>query len=57
MTLKKIDRRDAIAFTLGVSAFSASTSIYAQARTVKVGTVVPLSGPWASIGQDVQSGC
>jgi branched-chain amino acid transport system substrate-binding protein len=56
MTLKKISRRDAIAYTLGVSALSASSSIYAQARTVKIGTVVPLSGPWASIGQNIKAG-
>jgi len=56
MTLKKISRRDAIGYTLGVSALSATSSLYAQARTIKIGTVVPLSGPWASIGQNIKAG-
>ncbi len=56
MSNKHITRRTALGFTVAAAtgAFTGSTS--AQARTVKIGTVVPLSGPWASIGLNIKAG-
>lgn len=53
----KVTRRTALSLAAAaVSAPYVGGAIAQAARTVKIGTVVPLSGPWASIGQNIKAG-
>ena len=56
MSDKHITRRTALGFAAvaATGTFVGSTS--AQARTIKIGTVVPLSGPWAYLGLNLKAG-
>ena len=52
-----ITRRRALAYTMAATSGAFVGSASAQAsRTVKIGTVVPLSGPFAAIGQNIRAG-
>ncbi len=49
-------RRSALTMLGGAAAALAAPAAFAQGSTVKLGTVVPLSGPFASIGNNIKSG-
>ena len=56
-SLSPVDRRAALlAIAAGATATLGSRSVFAQAATVKIGTVVPLSGPFAAIGNNIKAG-
>ncbi|MGS0755395.1 ABC transporter substrate-binding protein [Roseateles sp. GG27B] len=52
-----ITRRTALNLTMAAATGAFVTSVRAQsASTVKLGVIVPLSGPWASIGLNIKAG-
>ena len=57
MSKQQITRRTALGYTLAETTSAYVAGAQAQSSAiVKVGTVVPLSGPWASIGQNIKAG-
>lgn len=57
MIKRQINRRTAISLAAAaISAAHVGGAVAQAARTVKIGTVVPLSGPWASIGLNIKAG-
>lgn len=57
MIERPVTRRAALSLAASAVASSHAGSALAQAaRTIKIGTVVPLSGPWASIGLNIKAG-
>ena len=57
MSKQQITRRTALGYTLAATTGAYVAGARAQSSAiVKVGTVVPLSGPWASIGQNIKAG-
>ena len=57
MSKTKITRRTALSLTMAAASGAFMGSVNAQAgRTIKIGTVVPLSGPFAAIGQNIKAG-
>ena len=52
-----ISRRTALSYSIAAASSSLVGHAVAQSgATVKIGTVVPLSGPWASIGLNIKAG-
>lgn len=57
MSTNKITRRTALSLTMAAASGALVGNVGAQTpRTVKVGTVVPLSGPFAAIGLNIRAG-
>ena len=57
MSNTRFTRRTALSLTMAAASGTLIGNAGAQAgRTVKIGTVVPLSGPFASIGQNIKAG-
>lgn len=57
MSKTRITRRTALSLTVAAASGAFMGSVGAQAgRTVKIGSVVPLSGPFAAIGQNIKAG-
>ena len=56
MSNRHITRRTALGFTVAAATGVFAGAASAQARTIKIGTVVPLSGPFAAIGQNIKAG-
>ena len=57
MSTANITRRTALGFTMATASGTLIGNAGAQAsRTVKIGSVVPLSGPFAAIGQNIKAG-
>ena len=56
MSKTRITRRTALSLTLAAASGGFAYSVNAQTRTIKIGTVVPLSGPFAAIGQNIKAG-
>ena len=57
MSNTRITRRTALSLTMAAASGTLIGNVVAQAgRTVKIGTVIPLSGPFASIGQNIKAG-
>ena len=57
MTKTSINRRTALGLTAAAVYGGLSRTASAQSgATIKIGTVVPLSGPWASIGLNIKAG-
>ena len=57
MSNTRITRRTALSLTMAAASGTLIGNVGAQTgSTVKVGTVVPLSGPWASIGLNIKAG-
>ena len=57
MSQRLVTRRTALSMTAAaVTAAHVGGALAQASRTVKIGTVVPLSGPWASIGQNIKAG-
>ena len=53
----QMTRRTAVGAAVAVATGAFAANVSAQgARTVKLGTVVPLSGPWAAIGLNIKAG-
>ena len=56
-SLSPVSRRAAlVAIAAGATATIGAPSVFAQAATVKIGIVVPLSGPFAAIGNNIKAG-
>ena len=57
MTKLQITRRTALSYTMAAASSAMVGGAGAQSpATVKIGTVVPLSGPFAAIGQNIKAG-
>ena len=57
MSKTRITRRTALSLTVAAASSAFMGSAGAQAtRTIKIGSVVPLSGPFAAIGQNIKAG-
>ncbi len=57
MTKLQITRRTALSYTMAAASGAMVGSAGAQSpATVKIGTVIPLSGPFAAIGQNIKAG-
>ena len=57
MKKTKITRRTALTMTMAAATGAFVTNVGAQSpATIKIGTVVPLSGPFASIGLNIKAG-
>lgn len=57
MTGTSITRRTALSLTAAAATSVLFRPAFAQSPTpVKIGTVVPLSGPWAALGQNIKDG-
>ena len=56
MSKTRITRRTALSLTLAAASGGFAYNVNAQTRTIKIGTVVPLSGPFAAIGQNIKAG-